>query len=264
MTFRSIAMTLAGLLLHVAAQAGLDDTPRHDEWVKVAGADRAIVTYVVYPEVDHDVMAVVLIHENRGLTDWVRSLADRLAGKGFIVVAPDLLSGMAPGGGGTSEFASSDDARKALYELDRAKVIEDLRAVINHAREIPAADGSVAVAGFCWGGARTWDVANAVPGLAASFVFYGTGPDEEDGVANIDAPVYGFYGGNDQRVNATIPRTMELMKAAGKPFEETTWEGAGHAFMRAGEAEDASEANRKAADEAGERWLALLTAAASK
>ncbi len=254
----SILLSVAVWALSGFAESPLDETPRHDEWVKIAGGERDLHTYVVYPEVDHDVMAVVLIHENRGLNDWIRSLADRLAGEGYIVVAPDLLSGMGPNGGKTSDFESSDAAREALYTLDAADVLADLRAVIEYAREIPAADGNVAVAGFCWGGARTWQVANGVSGLAASFVFYGTGPQDPEGVANIDAPVYGFYGGNDQRVNATIPTTAELMKARGLTFEKTIYEGAGHAFMRSGEAEDASEANRRAVDEAGERWLALL------
>jgi len=240
------------------AQSSLDDTPRHDEWVKVKVGARSVQTYVVYPQVDHDVMAVVLIHENRGLTDWVRSLADKMAGEGFIAVAPDLLSGSAPGGGGTADFESSDAARKAIYDLDDAQVMADLEAVIEYARRIPAATGKVSVAGFCWGGSTTWKVANAVSGLSGVFVFYGTGPQEQEGVANIDAPVYGFYGGNDQRVNATISKSAELMKAAGKPFEEETYEGAGHAFMRLGEAEDATEPNRSAAKEATARWLKLL------
>jgi carboxymethylenebutenolidase len=253
-----MTLILGLLAFGASGRTGLDDTPRHDEWIKIEAAGRVVHTYVVYPEVDHDVMVVVLIHENRGLTDWVRSVADRLAGEGYVAVAPDLLSGRAPGGGRTSDFESSDAARQALYELDTSQVIADLKAVIGYARSMPAANGKVAVTGFCWGGSRTWDVANAVPGLAASFVFYGTGPQEAAAIANIDAPVYGFYGGNDQRVNATVAKTMELMRAAGKSFEEMTLEGAGHAFMRAGEAEDASEANRNAASDAGRRWLELL------
>lgn len=254
-----------GVLLSVAlcpvVQGQTEDTPRHDEWARVERESRVIQTYVVYPEIDHDTMVVVLIHENRGLTDWVRSLADRLAEEGYIAVAPDLLSGKAPGGGRTSDFESSDAAREAIYSLDSTEVIEDLRAVMDYARALPAANGKVAVAGFCWGGSRAWDVANSVSGLTATFVFYGTGPRDEEGVSRIDAPVYGFYGGDDHRVNATIPATMELMSAAGKKFEARKWDGAGHAFMRRGEAEDASGPNRQAADEAGERWLELLASA---
>lgn len=228
--------------------------PRHDEWVDVGN----VRTYVVYPEVSNRVQAVVVIHENRGLTDWVRTVADRLAEEGYIAVAPDLLSGTAPNGGNTKDFPTEDAAREAIGKLDRAQTIEKLRAVVEYARKIPAANGQVSVSGFCWGGARTWDVANAVDGLRAAYVFYGTGPQDPAGVAGIEAPVYGFYGGNDARVNATIPKSEELMKAAGKTFEPVIYEGAGHAYMRSGEMPNAEEANRKAREESWKRWLALL------
>ena len=232
----------------------LEATPRHDEWVDVG----KVRTYVVYPQVSNRAPAIVVIHENRGLTDWVRTVADRLAENGYIAVAPDLLSGTAPNGGNTKDFPTEDAAREAIGKLDRAKVIEDLRAVVEYARKIPAASGKVSVAGFCWGGSRTWDVANNVDGISAAYPFYGGGPQDAEGVAGIEAPVYGFYGGNDARVNATIPKTEELMKAAGKTFEPVIYEGAGHAFMRLGEMPDATEANRKAYEEGWKRWLGLL------
>ena len=72
------------------------------------------------------------------------------------------------------------------------------------------------------------------------------------------APVYGFYGGNDERINATMPDTTKQMKNRGKTYEPVTYEGAGHGFMRAGEAPDANEANKKARDDAWQRWKALL------
>ena len=253
---------LFGILFLVACQttttapatARLEATPRHDEWVDVG----KLRTYVVYPQVSNRAPAIVVIHENRGLTDWVRTVADRLAENGYIALAPDLLSGTAPNGGNTKDFPTEDAAREAIGKLDRARVIEDLRGVVDYARKIPAANGKVSVAGFCWGGSRTWDVANNVDGITAAYPFYGGGPQEPPGVAAIEAPVYGFYGGNDARVNATIPKTAELMKAAGKTFEPVIYEGAGHAFMRLGELPDAIEANRKAHDEAWKRWLALL------
>lgn len=253
---------LFGVLLLVACQttttapatSRLETTPRHDEWVDVV----KVRTYVVYPQVSNRAPAIVVIHENRGLTDWVRTVADRLAEEGYIAVAPDLLSGTAPNGGNTKDFPTEDAAREAIGKLDRTKVIEDLRAVVDYARKIQAANGKVSVAGFCWGGSRTWDVANNIDGITAAYPFYGTGPQEAPGVAGIEAPVYGFYGGNDARVNASIPKTEELMKAAGKTFEPAIYEGAGHAFMRLGEMPDASEANRKAYEEAWKRWLGLL------
>ena len=77
-------------------------------------------------------------------------------------------------------------------------------------------------------------------------------------MADITAPVYGFYAGNDARIGATLPDTREQMKAAGKIFEPVIYDGAGHGFMRAGEAPDASDANRQARTEAWARWKKLL------
>jgi carboxymethylenebutenolidase len=151
-----------------------------------------------------------------------------------------------------------DAAREAIGKLPPAQVMADLNAAAEYSRKIPAASGTFYVAGFCWGGARTWLFANQRKDLAASFVFYGTGPQESEGVAGVKAPVYGFYGGNDARVNATIPKTQELMSAAGKSFDPVTFDGAGHAFMRSGMAADANEANKQAHDQAWKRWLQLL------
>jgi carboxymethylenebutenolidase len=259
---RAIVLALAVLLSAcqhtVAPNARLETTPRHDEWIDVARDGRKVHTYVVYPQRADKAPIVIVIHENRGLNDWARTVADRLAEEGYIAVAPDLLSGAAPNGGNTKDFPSEDTAREAIGKLPRQQVLDDLRAVIETAKAIPSANGKVAVAGFCWGGGKVWDVANNVPGLYAAFPFYGTGPQDAAGVANIEAPVFGSYGGDDARVNATIPKTEEAMKAAGKRYEPVIYPGAGHAFMRLGEAPDASEANRNAREEAWKRWLAML------
>lgn len=242
-----------------SAQQRLESTPRHDEWVQLDRGGRMLHAYVSYPERSSLTSGIVLIHENRGLTDWVRAIADRLSGEGYLVIAPDLLSGAAPGGGRTRDFASEDAAREAISGLSRTQVMADLEAAAMHLRSLPSLNGKVSVAGFCWGGARAWELANQtnVP-LTAAYVFYGTGPTEASGVAGIDAPVYGFYGGNDARVNATIPKSEELMRAAGKKFEPVIYEGAGHAFLRAGEASDASIENRRAHEQAWVRWVGLL------
>jgi carboxymethylenebutenolidase len=240
------------------AAARLEDSPRHHEWVALKSGERTVHTYVAFPMTAKRVPAVVVIHENRGLNDWARSVADQLAEAGYIGVAPDLLSGTAPGGGKTSDFPSTDAAREAISKLPPAQVLADLDAVADYAAKLPAANGKVAVGGFCWGGAQTFRFANHRPSLAAAFVFYGTGPDTAEGVAGIRAPVYGFYGGNDARVTATVPKSAELMQATGKTFEPITYEGAGHGFMRSGEAPDATEADRQAREKAWLRWRQLL------
>lgn len=235
----------------------LEKSPRHQEWVTVKNDERTVHAFLVFPEVKNKALAVVVIHENRGLTDWVRSVADQLAEAGYIAIAPDLLSGMAPNGGKTSDFPSGDAAREAISKVTPEQANADLNAVADYVTKLPACNGKVAVAGFCWGGARSFRFAASRANLAAAFVFYGNSPDSID-MAKIRCPVYGFYGGNDARINATIPKTAELMKQAGKRYEPVTYEGAGHGFMRAGEEPAATEANKKARDEGWMRWKALL------
>jgi carboxymethylenebutenolidase len=238
----------------------LETTPRHDEWVTVESAGRQLHLYVVYPQSSKKSGAVMVIHENRGLTDWVRTVADKLAEKGYIAIAPDMLSGAGPNGGRTKDFPSEDAAREAISKLPREQVLSDLAATAAYARTIPSMNGKLAVAGFCWGGSRTWDTANTVDGLSAAFPFYGTGPSTDEAAAGIEAPVYGSYGGDDARVNATIDATKAILDKQGKRFEPVIYDGAGHAFMRLGELPDTTEANRKAHDEAWTRWLTLLRA----
>src|SRR5213076_2782074 len=78
------------------AKQRLEKSPRHGEWVKVKHGNREVHSFVVFPEVKDKATAVVVIHEIFGLTDWVRDAADQLAEAGYIAIAPDLLSGMAP------------------------------------------------------------------------------------------------------------------------------------------------------------------------
>ena len=258
---RAFTLAAASLLLLLPAAAQdwareeLNKSPRHQEWAQVKYGDRVVHAFVVYPESKAKATAVIVIHENTGLTDWARTVADQLAANGYIGIAPDLLSGKAPGGGKTPDFPDTTAARDAMRALDPAQVTQDLNAVAEYAKRIPAANGKVAVGGFCWGGAQTFRFATNNKDIAAAFVFYGTGPED---VASITAPVYGFYGGADERVNATIPKSKEMMTAAGKTYDPVIYEGAGHGFMRSGMQPDATEPNKKAREEAWQRWLELL------
>lgn len=238
------------------AKAALEKSPRHGEWVTVKHGDRAVETFVVYPESKSKTPVVLIIHEIFGMTDWVQDLADQVAAAGYIAVAPDLLSGMGPNGGRSSSFAG-DAAREAVGKLNADQLTADLKAVADYGLKLPASSGKLFVAGFCWGGSQTFRFATNRSDLAAAFVFYGGPPDKET-MARIKAPVYGFYGGNDARIDATIPDTVTAMKAAGKTYEPVTYEGAGHGFMRAGEAPDAKEEDKKARADAWTRWKGLL------
>ena len=240
------------------AKARLEKSPRHLEWVKVKHGNREVNCFIAYPEVKDKATAMVVIHEIFGLSDWVRGVADQLAEAGYIAIAPDLLSGMAPGGGGTAELGGGDAVRKAISDLPPDQVTADLSAVVDYVAKLPACNGKVVVGGFCWGGGQTFRFATNNRHIKAAFAFYGTGPDKEEDIARINCPVYGFYGGSDERVNATIPKSTELMKKAGKTYEPVTYDGAGHGFMRAGEAPDANEPNKKAREEAWKRLKDLL------
>lgn len=239
------------------ARQKLEKSPRHGEWVQIKHDKRSVSTFVVYPESKQKAPVILVIHEIFGMTDWVRSVADELAANGYIAVAPDLLSGMAPNGGRSTDFPTADAAREANSKLDNDQVTADLNAVADYAKKLPASNGKLAVVGFCWGGGQSFRFATNRKDLAAAFVFYGPPPKD---VSSITAPVYGFYGGNDARIDATIPETEAAMKKASKKYEPVTYEGAGHGFMRAGEdpGSNTNPANKKAHDEAWQRWLGLL------
>lgn len=252
----------------------LEKSPRHGEWVQIKHDNRTVQAFVVYPESKQKAPVVIVIHEIFGMTDWVRTVADRLAENGYIAIAPDFLSGMAPNGGKSSDFPSGDAAREANSKLDPDQMTADLNATADYAKKLPAANGKLAVAGFCWGGGQSFRFAANRKDLSAAFVFYG-GPPKD--FSAIIAPVYGFYGGDDARIDATIPDTVTAMKAASKKYDPVTYEGAGHGFMRAGQdpaaeaaikntaddpdskkAHDRAVANKKAREDGWARWLQLL------
>jgi carboxymethylenebutenolidase len=238
------------------AKERLEKSPRHHEWVKVKSGDREVNCYITYPEVKDKAPVVLVIHEIFGLTDWARSVTDELAENGYTAIAPDLISGMAPGGGGTAEAGGNEAAIKLVSALPPPQVTADLNAAADYALKQPSANGKLAVVGFCWGGGQSFRYAANNSNLKAAYVFYGPTPSQSD-ISKIKCPVYGFYAGNDARITQNVPKTVELMKQEKKTFEPVIYDGAGHGFMRAGEAPDASAANKKAHDEA---WTRLKDA----
>lgn len=231
----------------------LNASPRHHEWAEVESGGRKVHSFVAFPEKAEKALVVIVIHENRGLTDWVRSFADQLAEAGYIAIAPDLLSGFSEEFKRTSDFKQPDDARNAIYKLDSAQVMADLKAVQRYAQKIPAANGKTAVIGFCWGGAQAFQFASEASKLEAALVFYGTSPDAK-AIKKISAPVYAFYGENDQRINAGIEATSEEMEKRKKVFEYEVYRGAGHAFMKHGDDPEGNMENKQARNDA---WLRL-------
>ena len=277
------------------AKDRLAKSPRHREWVKIKNGNREVNSFVVYPESKKNATAVVVIHEIFGMSDWVQELTDELAEAGYIAIAPDLLSGMGPNGGGTSEIAATGNnaVGQAIRNLSPDQLAGDLNAVADYISKVPGANGKVAVGGFCWGGTTTFFFATRRPTLKGAFVFYGSAPAnnaqgqayavDKAAVGKIGAPVYGFYAENDMRIDATIDATTQAMKELNKPYEPVIYAGAGHGFMRAGEAPapaapaatgnadadkaamdkytkdlTAYKANKKARDDAWVRWKAIL------
>jgi carboxymethylenebutenolidase len=240
------------------AKARLEKSPRHLEYVKVKHGDREVNCFIAYPEVKEKATAVVVIHEIFGLSDWVRSLTDQLAEAGYIAIAPDLLTGTAPGGGGTKELGSGDAVRRAIQSLPPDQITADLNAVTDYVAKLPACNGKVAVCGFCWGGGQAFRFATNNKQVKAAFPFYGAFPHTDADIARINAPVHGFYGENDARINSTLAKSKDMMKAAGKTFEAVIYEGAGHGFMRAGDDPNGSEGNKRGRNEAWKRWMSLL------
>ncbi len=240
------------------AKARIEKSPRHLEWVTVTNKSREVSCYIAHPEVKDKATAVIVIHEIFGLTDWARSVTDELAEAGYIAIAPDLLSGMGPKGGGTAELGGRDGVGKAIRALPPEQITGDLNAVAAYVSKLPSCNGKVVVAGFCWGGGQSFHYAANNQDLKAAFVFYGP-PPAGDELKKIQCPVYGFYAGDDNRITSTVSGTSDEMKKLGKKYMPVTYEGAGHGFMRAGEdPEDKRPANKKAHDEAWKRWKDLL------
>ena len=291
-----VAATAAASLLATAAsaqdwaKANLAKSSRHGEYVTInEPGGRQLNAWVVYPEVKDKAPVVVMIHEIFGQSDWAREMADEVAGAGYIVVEPDLLSGFGPTTaasaaaepqqtadhshmqmpstagaayapahpGGTSAFPDQSAVTRAVSSLPNDQVMADLDAAADYGKKLPAANGKLYVEGFCWGGGKSFLVATHRHDLSAAFVFYGPPPPVE-AMKNINAPVYGFYAGNDARITATIPKTQDDMKAAGKTYDPVTYDGAGHGFMRAGEAPDANAANTAARQQGFHRLIDLL------
>ncbi|MGE2729153.1 dienelactone hydrolase family protein [Mycolicibacterium vaccae] len=171
--------------------------------------------------------AVLVIHENKGLNDWTRSVAGRLAGAGYSSLAIDLLSS----DGGTATFADPAEATAALSRRAPEAMLADIRSgLAETARRTP--DRRIAVVGFCMGGGLVWRLLDAgVPEVAAALPFYGPTPDNPDFSRSRDVAVLAFYGALDDRVNATEPAARAALQAAGLVHEIVIEPDANHAFF---------------------------------
>jgi carboxymethylenebutenolidase len=235
------------------ALARLDASPRHGEWVRYdAGGGDMVEAWVVHPERSDAAPVVVVIHEIYGLTDWIRSVADQAAAAGYIAIAPDLLSGKGPDGGGTASLDRQGAVRE-VRDLTDEEVQRRLQAAAAYATALPSASDRVASVGFCWGGTTSFRLA-AWEGLSGAVVYYGSTPGEEV-LSAIDTPVLGLYGGDDNRVNATIPQAEAALGGQGL-FQAEVYDGAGHGFLRNQPGQEG--ANQAATEAAWPRTLAFF------
>jgi carboxymethylenebutenolidase len=243
------------------ARKAVDQSPRKREWVSVKHDGRSVESMVAYPQAKGKAPAMIVIHEIFGMTDWVENVTDEFAEAGFITIAPDLLSGMAPNGGRTKDFPATGGggfgpAGGAIMKLSPDQVTADLNAVADYIKSLSNCNGKICVVGFSWGGGECFRFATNRKDLSAALVFYGSAPKAE-ALPAIQAQVYGFYAGTDTRINAGITQSQEQMKAAGKFYEIVTYDGATHGFMRTGDQPNAPEADKKARDAAWVKIKAL-------
>lgn len=233
LTMVALAGVLAGGIGAYAlnsSHATPTDPTTHGEWVKYVNAKGdSIRAYVAYPERKDKGPAVIVITEVFGMTEWEPTVADRLAGAGYVAIVPDLLSsrfGISP--------ATQDSGRKLTAQLVPADVTADLDATWAYLNQQPSVKtDAIGTIGFCWGGAQSFRYATNNPKLKAAVVCYGNAPDSA-AIGKIKAKVLGVYGEDDARINAALPTVEAQAKAAKIDFRYDIYPGTGHGFLKPG------------------------------
>lgn len=170
--------------------------------------------------------AVLVIHENKGLNDWVRSVAGRLAGAGYSALAIDLLSGK----GGTDAFRDPAEATAALSAITPEQFIHDMNSGVAEVK-LRAPGRKVGVVGFCFGGGLVWQLLSAgALGVSAAVPFYGPLPPHPD-FTGAKAAVLGIYGALDTRVTGSQTAAKATLDRFGLVNDLVVEAGADHAFF---------------------------------
>ena len=243
------AMTLLPMLESNYAKAAV--TTNEDlftEYVKYPGVPNEMTAYVARPKAQKKYAAVVVIHENRGLTPHIEDVARRAASAGYLAIAPNALSAL----GKTP--ANEDEARQWFSELKAENNLQNFINAFPYLGTRNDFNGNVGCVGFCWGGAMANNLAVNVPALKAAVAFYGRQPEVNE-VSKIKAAVQLHYAGQDERVNAGMAAYEEALKKNVVRYEQFVYEGMQHAFHN-----DTSVAryNEAAAKLAWERTLAFF------
>ena len=195
--------------------------------VEVPGGEGMITAYQAWPSGEGPFAAILLIHENRGLTEHIRDVARRFAKVGYVGLAPDMLSRT----GGTAQFSDEAETTTAISELDQGGVISDMQSSVTWLEQQSyVQEDRIGGIGWCWGGGQAWRLATQEPRVNAVVSFYGPNPPLED-VPNIQAAVLGIYGEEDSRITDQEPDLEQALSDAGKTYEMIVFEGANHAFF---------------------------------
>lgn len=198
------------------------------EWVKYTSEEGVEVgAYLARPQAGAPFAAIIVIHENRGLTEFVLDIAQRWATEGLLALAPDFLSRL----GGTASFDSMEAAREGIGRLQREGVMADLHGAVRYLQSRPdVRRDKIGVSGFCWGGGQTYFFATESNAIAFAIPFYGAAPPPER-LAQIACPVFAVYAEDDPRINARMEEVEARMRELGKPYTRRVYPGTQHAFM---------------------------------
>jgi carboxymethylenebutenolidase len=230
-----------------SADERLAASPREGEWVMIGVDGDSVRAWVVYPARREGAGVVVAVHDNRGMSNWIRGVADQLAADGFIAIAPDMLSTLAVPRDADGD-SDPDSVRAVIGRVEQATRDRYIQAFGEWGTRLPGASDQYGIVGFCWGGSTVFAHAVAAPpSLGAVAVYYGGAPAPER-LTSVRAPILGLYGEDDARVNATVPAAKAALDAAGRTYETHTFAGAGHGFTRSQEAREG--ANRAAIEQA--------------
>jgi carboxymethylenebutenolidase len=207
-----------------AAPAG--PTPLPTQPITFTGTDGGELQAAWAPAAGQPFGAALVIHENRGLTDHIRSVAGRLAASGYSALAVDLLSEE----GGTAALGDSANATAALGKVPPERFVRDMKAALGElSQRVPG--GKLAAVGFCFGGGMVWRLlASGEPRLSAAVPFYGPLPETPD-FSKSGAAVLGIYAANDTRITSTKDPAEAALTQAGLPHELVVYPGVDHAFF---------------------------------
>lgn len=258
-TLLGIALTLL-FTFHSAnaqdwARRRLESSVLPHQWVTITGGPRNIQAFIAAPANGQKGTVVVLVHGALGMTDWIRSTADRLAEAGYVAVVPDLLSGSGPDGGATETIFGDNAIRTAVYHLDEGEVFKDLDVVMKYASNHPQSNGKMAIAGFSWGGTEAFRFIRGRSDIKAAFIFHAICLTSEKDINQIQVPVFGYFSAGDTYSYPSVAKCAEISKYAKKTFVNRVYEGSGQHFMFEGELPDAKPADKKSRDTSWQSFL---------